>query len=368
MSAAGQYIPPLLIFPQKRWQAELLDGAPPGSIGACSDSGWVTGPLFSKWFEHFISIVKPSKEKPVVLVLDGHYSHTRNLEVIDRARETGVSIVCLPPHSTDKLQPLDVAFMFPLKTRYAQAIENWLASNPHRIVRKLQVAKLLGESYLRAATLETAVNGFRKTGIHPFNPNIFQEHDFIARQLEEEPEDSNDEGNQDNENVPAPPQVISPRDIKPVPVIQPSTSSRAGTSFLVTGSDHKSSVKSSMEKKQMAEARQKKRSQSNVKKRLSTEDEDQPKTLSKKPPRKKTKKYDFSSSDSEDETQVPLVSTDDEDSSDDEDVACPICGRRFSQDKGGEKWVKCSKCFKWNHELCSSSSTVKKFVCDFCLD
>lgn len=96
MSAAGQYVPPLLIFPQKRWQNELLDGAPPGSIGGCSDSDWITGPLFSKWLEHFINITKPSIGSPVVLVLDGHYSHTRNIDVIERAREMGVLIVCLP--------------------------------------------------------------------------------------------------------------------------------------------------------------------------------------------------------------------------------------------------------------------------------
>lgn len=367
MSAAGQYIPPLLIFPQKRWQEELLDGAPPGSIGGCSDSGWVTGPLFLKWFEHFISTVRPSKEKPVLLILDGHYSHTRNLELIDRAREAGVSIVCLPPHSTDKLQPLDVAFMFPLKTRYAKAIEHWLASNPNRIVKKLQVSSLFCEAYLRAATLETAVNGFRKTGIHPFNSDNFQEHDFIARQLEE-PEVPDNVGNDDDQNAPAPPEVVGPRDIQEVPVIQPSTSSRAGTSFLVTGTPHKTFLKASMEKKQMADERQQKQSQSKAKRRLIIEDTDQPGKSSTKPPKKKRKKYDSSSSDSQDETQVPLVSTDDEDSSSDEDASCPICGKRFSQDKRGEKWVKCSKCFKWCHEMCSSSKQVKNFVCDFCLD
>ena len=131
---------------------------------------------------------------------------------------------------------------------------------------------MLSEAYFRAATLETAVNGFRKTRVYPFNPNIFQEHDFIARQLEKEPVLSDNKESQYNQNAPALPQVVSPKDIMPVPVIQPSTSSRAGTSFLVTGSDHKSSVKSLMKKKQMAEKRQQKQSQSKVKKRLIIED------------------------------------------------------------------------------------------------
>jgi len=114
----------LCSFSQKRRQHELIDGAPLGSIGACSDSGWITSALFSKWL-HFINIVKPIKERMIVLILDGHCSHTRNLDVINRAREVRISIVCLPPHSTNKMQPLDVSFMFPLKTMLLQLKTGW---------------------------------------------------------------------------------------------------------------------------------------------------------------------------------------------------------------------------------------------------
>jgi hypothetical protein len=48
--------------------------------------------------------------------------HTRNLDV-DKAKEHGVAIVSLLPHSTHKMQPLDVGLMKPLKTYYAQEIE-----------------------------------------------------------------------------------------------------------------------------------------------------------------------------------------------------------------------------------------------------
>lgn len=111
MSAAGQYVPPMLIFPRKRMKAELLDGAPPGSIGTANDFEWITSELLEQWFHHFVSNVKPPKKDPVVLVLDGHYSHVHNINVIDCARRQGVSVVCLSPHSTAKMQPLDVAFV-----------------------------------------------------------------------------------------------------------------------------------------------------------------------------------------------------------------------------------------------------------------
>ena len=79
--------------------------------------------FFFQWFLHFIKHTKPTKDDPVILVLDGHYSHTRNLEVITLARENHVDIICLPPHSSHKMQPLDKAFMGPLKTFYCQEIE-----------------------------------------------------------------------------------------------------------------------------------------------------------------------------------------------------------------------------------------------------
>jgi hypothetical protein len=97
-------------------KTELLDGAPPGAVGAAHLSGWIQVDSFTKWFTgSFTATVKASPADPVVLVLNGHYSHTRNIDVIDLARANGVSIVCLPPQC---MQPLDVSFMQPFKTYY----------------------------------------------------------------------------------------------------------------------------------------------------------------------------------------------------------------------------------------------------------
>jgi len=60
----------------------------PGTVHACHPSGWIQSKIFSQWFLHFIKHTKPTKEDPVILVLDGHYSHTRNLEVLLLERNT----------------------------------------------------------------------------------------------------------------------------------------------------------------------------------------------------------------------------------------------------------------------------------------
>ncbi|MGL5029183.1 MAG: hypothetical protein ACRC6C_03670, partial [Wolbachia pipientis] len=54
MSAGGNFIPPMLIFSRQRMKHELKDGAPPGSVFACNDSGWMRLEVFSQWFDHFL--------------------------------------------------------------------------------------------------------------------------------------------------------------------------------------------------------------------------------------------------------------------------------------------------------------------------
>lgn len=87
MNSTGLFVPPLIIFPRKNMKAELLNGAPLGSIARCHPSGWIQSEIFNAWLKHFIESTHPSPDDPVMLILDGHYSHTRNIDVIDLGRE-----------------------------------------------------------------------------------------------------------------------------------------------------------------------------------------------------------------------------------------------------------------------------------------
>ncbi|XP_022823908.1 uncharacterized protein LOC111354594 [Spodoptera litura] len=178
--ADGSYMPPLFIFPRKRMKPELMNNAPRGSWAECHESGWIQKDIFTSWFRKFIVFSRASKDNPVLLILDGHKSHTMNLDIIDLGRENGVQILATPPHCTHRLQPLDVAFMKPLSTYYSEAAQNWLRMNPGKVITQFQIAELVDRAFQKAATMTTAFNAFRATGIWPLNRDIFTEADFLA--------------------------------------------------------------------------------------------------------------------------------------------------------------------------------------------
>ena len=106
-SASGYFVPPFFIFPRVKNNPQLMVGAPPGSIQQNCSTGWIQSSIFLTWLEHFVRHTNSSKENPSLLILNGHTTHTKNLELIDLARESGVYMLCLPPHTTHRLQPFN---------------------------------------------------------------------------------------------------------------------------------------------------------------------------------------------------------------------------------------------------------------------
>ena len=368
MSASGNFVPPMFVFPRKRMKDELMDGAPPGSIAGCHPSGWIQSDLFTKWMNHFISYVKPTEKDPVVLILDGHTTHTRNIDVIDLARENSVSLVCLPPHSSNHMQPLDKTFMKVFKTYFAQEIENWLAMHPFRAVTVYQVAELVGKAYVRSATMEVAMKGFKATGILPYNPNIFTDAHFLQHQQSVTQENQQQTNTPDSplEQSHNPTPIVSPKDIRPIPTLKLSSTSndRAGSAALVSGSPFKTALIESMEKKKKRQAPSLQTPSTSGKILGKVAKESAPK-------KRKSKKWKEVLSSSDDDEEPPYVSTDDNDSSCDEednDALCSVCEGLYSNDCHGETWLKCEMCNKWSHDKCDKRKVkkTKSYICVEC--
>ena len=191
VNAVGTYVPPMMIFPALRLKAEFGRGGPEGTAYACSESGWMTEELFYAWLQHFTSSVGVSKSNPVLLVLDNHSSHI-SLSSYNFCRENGVYLLSLPPHSSHRLQPLDVTFHGPLKTAFNKECDVHMREYSKIIMSDVPI--IFKRAFIKVAKVEKGVSGFRTTGIYPLNPGIFSEEDFLgasARTVDENeiPED-----------------------------------------------------------------------------------------------------------------------------------------------------------------------------------
>jgi hypothetical protein len=182
MSASGLYVPPSLIFPRKRMAADLLPNSPTGALALVTESGFMNAELFPEWLQHFARHSRPTKDDPVLLILDNHVPHC-TLAAVVFCREHHITLLSLPPHSSHKLQPLDVRSFGSVKAAYSQEVDNWLVTNPGRAVSQRHPASLFHAVYLRTATIDKAEHVFAATRIYPYKPNIISDEDFEPSEI-----------------------------------------------------------------------------------------------------------------------------------------------------------------------------------------
>ena len=156
----------MMIYPRKRMNEKLKQGAVPETLFECSDSGWINEELYVKWFKFFLTKIPPTR--PVLLIEDGYSSHI-SIDVITLARDNGVHLLCLPAHTTHMLQPLDVGVFKSLKSNYSTACKKHLSNHPGQVITTDVLASLLAQAWPESVTPINVMSGFRKCGIHPLN-------------------------------------------------------------------------------------------------------------------------------------------------------------------------------------------------------
>lgn len=187
MSAAGGYVPPMFIFPRKRMTPTLEKDGLAVAIYKCSDSGWINEDLFLLWLGHFKEHVKPSENEPVLLILDNHASHI-SLAIYEYCKTYHIHMLSLPPHTSHRMQPLDVSFFGPFKAAYKRECDFFMKSHLAERITPYDVASLVKKAFSDVATMSKGEAGFKATGIFPLNPNVFTDEDFVAAEvLQSEP-------------------------------------------------------------------------------------------------------------------------------------------------------------------------------------
>nr|XP_047125850.1 uncharacterized protein LOC124807708 isoform X1 [Hydra vulgaris] len=141
---------------------------------------------FCKFITHFVKNARPSKEHPVLLLVDNHFSHL-SLNALDYATANGIIMLRFPPHCTHKLQPLDRTVYGPFKKAVNTAINSSMVSNPGKGMTIYNIPEIVKVAFPLSMTPNNILSGFSSCGIHPFNPQIFTDLDFAPSSVTEMP-------------------------------------------------------------------------------------------------------------------------------------------------------------------------------------
>lgn len=373
VSASGLYVPPMFIFKRKRMNALLVKDCNSDMIATVSDSGWINESIFIDYLRHFLSFVKPTKEDPVLVILDNHESHI-SLGAYELYRDHGMHVLSLPPHVSHKMQPLDLTIFSSLKMAYNKECELYMANNPGKRITQYEVGELFTKAFNKTANISKAINGFAAAGIYPIDPDRFK--DSFECSLNDQANTSQTEASDVSASTPAqnftesvnttrlnqtPPMQISQSydvaslasipqndDISvpstPVPLSEVTNRPvipQARTSNRRQNKKHAQILSSTPVKTQLEEKQ--KRQQT---KKYKKENREQKKVSAKGKGVKNLKKV--------------LGANEDQD-----EYFCIMCNDKY-ESPPAEDWIMCTTCKLWAHEQCTSGETSKGYVCDFC--
>jgi hypothetical protein len=171
INATGWPIPPYIIFKARHHQSNWYkdDSLPQDWVIAISKNGWTTNELGFNWLKHFD---RHTKTRTVgtyrMLIINGYESHN-SAEFTQYCKDHKIIPVCMPPHSSHLLQPLDVGCFAPLKKAYGDEV-NELMRNRINHVTKQEFLLCFKAAYKKAITPSNIQGGFRGAGLVPFDP------------------------------------------------------------------------------------------------------------------------------------------------------------------------------------------------------
>ena len=139
-----------------------------------SPSGWTFDEIGFKWLEALFDKNTQAKAGRAwrLLFVDGHGSHV-TLKFLEWAQQHKILVAVYPPHSTHRLQPLDVGCFAPLATYYSQLLEQQtrLSEGQTRMTKR-NFFKCFYPAWHKAFTDKNIASSWRKTGLFPFDPAL----------------------------------------------------------------------------------------------------------------------------------------------------------------------------------------------------
>ncbi len=187
-NAAGDYLEPLVVYKAVHLNESWTANGPNGARYAVSYSRWMSDIIFEQWFCNSFVPFTANLQKPVVLFFDGHGSHLTYVTISTAMREM-IIIICLPPHTSHALQPLDVGVFGPLKSIWRRILLRFYRETRMIAVDKGSFPTLLKKLW-EYKSADNLIGGFRGSGLWPFNASAVNVEKCIEGDEDDQPQPS----------------------------------------------------------------------------------------------------------------------------------------------------------------------------------
>jgi hypothetical protein len=134
-----------------------------------SPNGWSSNALGTVWLQQVFDRYTKAKAKRDwrLLIVDGHSSHV-NLEFLEACKSLRIVVLILLPHSTHRLQPLDIGLFLPLSNYYSIELDRLMHISDGIIrLTKRNFWNVFKKAWIQAFTEKNIKSVFAKTGINP---------------------------------------------------------------------------------------------------------------------------------------------------------------------------------------------------------
>ena len=177
--ANGTRLPPTLIYKgmsgalQDTWLDDW-EQSKEEAYFASSNNGWTSDALGLEWLRKVFCPHTAAKagNRRRLLIVDGYSSYI-NISFIEYCDKMRIFLLVLSPHSTHRLQPLDVSLFAPLATFYTQQLQQLIGKSLGMTsMSKRDFWRTFWPAWQKAFTPQNIASGFEKTGIWPLNTDV----------------------------------------------------------------------------------------------------------------------------------------------------------------------------------------------------
>ncbi|KAH7471539.1 hypothetical protein FOMA001_g13494 [Fusarium oxysporum f. sp. matthiolae] len=171
INAEGRAIDPFIVVAGQYHLANWYhESNLPGTWAVITtQNGWTDNDTGLKWLKHFDQCkINRLVGTHRLLILDGHESH-HSVDFELYCQEKKIITLCMPPHSSHLLQPLDVGCFGPLKKAYGREIEQFIRKSV-TYISKTEYFLAFYAAFQATMTESNIKGGFRGAGLVPLNP------------------------------------------------------------------------------------------------------------------------------------------------------------------------------------------------------